>query len=570
MKTLLQRLETSDGYLRDVTLEFAEGLTCIIGARGTCKSTVVETIRFAHDLDPGRIKMLTDTGGGGSVTRGPRGLLRETIAGGTASCMIAMVDERGGTSKLRIERSIGTRGPRAYRDDVVDPEFSTHEVPIEIYSQGDLLAIAEDPEARLQLIDRPHIQQIAEIKTRLRDGQGQIEVLGGQIVKLRASIREDERGLAPQSELQQQLDVLARDRPTLDPRLEQERSEYEERERLAAKVRAYCQAFAQLFPSPRLESPPEQEVLAIEKELRASKIESAQSLADHLRQLADTAVVLERRLADAHELVAQTRPCVAALNAEFEERNERYRTLRREEEALSDALEREDRLRAQLRRIGRLRDDLELRMTRLESLLSSRREARREVEACLDEIFALRLQQIEQISTDLGHDISLDLVQSVQCGTYVEAIADLLQGTRLKRQRDIATRIVDLISPAELVDLIEAEEVDRLGELANLDSSQASRITNHFVDNMPRVQALEALVFEDQSPVARWPPRCSRWYCVMLTFPSFSTSPRTISTTVSSSMSWLPESADSNKRVSWFLLPTMPIFRSWVKLIVSS
>ena len=43
------------GHLRDTPLELSRGLNSIIGARGTCKSTIVETIRFLFDDDEARV-----------------------------------------------------------------------------------------------------------------------------------------------------------------------------------------------------------------------------------------------------------------------------------------------------------------------------------------------------------------------------------------------------------------------------------------------------------------------------------------------------------------------------------
>jgi hypothetical protein len=131
-------------------------------------------------------------------------------------------------------------------------------------------------------------------------------------------------------------------------------------------------------------------------------------------------------------------------------------------------------------------------------LLARRAALRRDVEGCLDEIFQLRLREIETIGRDVGKDISLAIIEGAQSGAYVDAIAALLQGTRLKRQREIATRIAELITPAELVDLVEQEQAAALAKLAGLDDTQASRVTNHFIDNLAEVLALETLVFDDQ------------------------------------------------------------------------
>ncbi|MCA9711314.1 MAG: hypothetical protein KDK70_36080, partial [Myxococcales bacterium] len=116
-KTHIEALQTTDGYLREAPITFAEGLTCIIGARGTCKSTIVETLRLVHDLDRARIEGLVDAPPGSTPAQGPRGLLRETLAGGSAVCSVRRTDEHGASSVLRLERSIDAERPRIYRDD---------------------------------------------------------------------------------------------------------------------------------------------------------------------------------------------------------------------------------------------------------------------------------------------------------------------------------------------------------------------------------------------------------------------------------------------------------------------
>jgi hypothetical protein len=319
MKTWIKTLETSDGYLRNAKISLSEALTCIIGARGTCKSTIVETLRFVHDLDPDRIEALVLDDAEPAAHRGPSGLLRSTLASGTVVCTVGIVDEHGRAAELRIERAIGGR-PRIYREGVLDTSSSAMELPIEIYSQGDLLAIAENPERRLQLVDRPHARAIGGIKGRLQSAQREIASVGQQMLTLRATIREDGRGLAPLRELEQQLEALRRERPTLDARLEKERAAFEQREQLLARAKAGCEAFGTLF-SKALSGGPPAAIHGLGDELAATGVEPALRVAEHLRRLADAAELLERRLADARTLASQAGAALSALEAAFEEHN---------------------------------------------------------------------------------------------------------------------------------------------------------------------------------------------------------------------------------------------------------
>src|SRR5437773_5999301 len=96
MKWTLQKLTTSSGYLQACPIEFAPGLNCIIGARGTCKSTIVETIRFVFDCEPSKIQSMISPPSSASNANSPfarTGLLIETLAGGTAKCTFTAADD---------------------------------------------------------------------------------------------------------------------------------------------------------------------------------------------------------------------------------------------------------------------------------------------------------------------------------------------------------------------------------------------------------------------------------------------------------------------------------------------
>ena len=45
----IKRLEIVGGFFDEFVIEFAEGLNCIIGARGTGKTTALEALRLAFD-----------------------------------------------------------------------------------------------------------------------------------------------------------------------------------------------------------------------------------------------------------------------------------------------------------------------------------------------------------------------------------------------------------------------------------------------------------------------------------------------------------------------------------------
>ena len=56
----IRSISVNGGFLDGTRLELSEGLNCIIGARGTGKTTVLEFVRFAFDSLPDRETELTE------------------------------------------------------------------------------------------------------------------------------------------------------------------------------------------------------------------------------------------------------------------------------------------------------------------------------------------------------------------------------------------------------------------------------------------------------------------------------------------------------------------------------
>src|SRR4051812_38699294 len=141
MPMCIQSVRTTEGFLRNSQISFAAGLTCVIGARGTCKSTLIETIRFAFNCSPERVEILvTPKKAGLSESHPSQGLIPGTLGNGRACCA---VEDRGptGSFQLTVEREIGIP-PQVYREGVRELSESSILRRIEIYSQGDLQLIA--------------------------------------------------------------------------------------------------------------------------------------------------------------------------------------------------------------------------------------------------------------------------------------------------------------------------------------------------------------------------------------------------------------------------------------------
>ena len=161
------------GFLRNQKFDFHEGLNCLIGGKGVGKSLAIEILRFALDQAPSSDENLLED----HIKK----LEKRLEAGNPVEVIYQVAD---GT-QYRIRRVFEGRanGPRSLECNSTlscvnlstDDEYKgdiTRLFPILAYSQTEVIKIAEDKNAQLQLMDRfidtrPTEAEITDVRTRL-------------------------------------------------------------------------------------------------------------------------------------------------------------------------------------------------------------------------------------------------------------------------------------------------------------------------------------------------------------------------------------------------------------------
>ncbi|WP_405058895.1 hypothetical protein OG474_40055 [Kribbella sp. NBC_01505] len=143
-RALVREISWTGGFLDGVTIPFADDLTTLIGGRGTGKSTVIESLRFALDVEP-----ISDT------TRADHaGIVSNVLQSGT-TVRVVIDAVTPSESRFVIERSVPN--PPIVRDssgtataqkplDVVGP--------IEIFGQHELAELAQSKSSVAVMIQR--------------------------------------------------------------------------------------------------------------------------------------------------------------------------------------------------------------------------------------------------------------------------------------------------------------------------------------------------------------------------------------------------------------------------------
>src|SRR5882672_6392344 len=156
----IKSIEVTGGFLQGVKLEFSDGLNCIIGGRGTGKTSVIEAIRYALDRMPDAQgdkpryqaieKLLDHNLGGGSVR-----VEIETAEGTTYT-----VTRGRGEPPLVLSAEGKPTGINIGKDIIFG---------VDLYSQNQIEDIANVAFFQLQLIDKFIHREIDELERDIRE-----------------------------------------------------------------------------------------------------------------------------------------------------------------------------------------------------------------------------------------------------------------------------------------------------------------------------------------------------------------------------------------------------------------
>jgi hypothetical protein len=149
---VVEKIEINGGFLPGLSVSIPQGLTCIIGARGTGKSTLAEAVRFVLCGISAAPKHSAD-------------LIQANLAGGALVTITALAE---GSNRYTIKRGLKhnpvllTSDGRAIN--TVDLDRGTF-LPLDAYSSLEIEAIADEVlgDKRRNLLDELRSEQMRTI-----------------------------------------------------------------------------------------------------------------------------------------------------------------------------------------------------------------------------------------------------------------------------------------------------------------------------------------------------------------------------------------------------------------------
>ena len=506
MSTYLKTVSTSSGFLEDCPVDFGPGLTCIIGARGTCKSTLIESIRFAFELEKVRVATLVGEEDDGESNSPTFGIIKTTLRAGSVRCELETADSSS-QPEVTLEREVGGE-PRIFVDGVREHTNRDLLRDIEIFSQGDLQRIAEDDndKLRLALIDRPHRSQVAELNTERAKAAEKLRRLGPDLRAIRGQLSTLDHEVTQLDPARSQLDRLTRDAPGASPELEAERESHERRQRVleaVTSVEVERKALANRLEGVR--APARQ----IAESIASVTADTESALGDHTAPLMDLAAAVGEVMTVAQKIDSvRLAPLIDVLDRRFEDASELYYQLRQQEQAVNESLKQQHVLKRQVAHLEQLKTQADAARMEESRLLKERRSLRGELQRIDDELYELRIAEIDSINGEHGDTVQLTLGSSWNSRAYAERLRALLAGSRIRWQEEVARSIADNIEPSTLIDLTEKGDAQRLADLLGRDLGQMTRVIAQLGDHPdlyaletePPADRLEVTFFDDGEP----------------------------------------------------------------------
>ena len=205
---------------------------------------------------------------------------------------------------------------------------------------------------------------------------------------------------------------------------------------------------------------------------------------------------------------ARLTPLIEALHRDFEDASELYYQLRQQEQAVNESLKKQDVLRRQVQHLEELKAKADVARAKQMDLLENRSTLRAELRRIDDEIYDLRIAEIDSINSEHGDTVQLTLGSSWGSTEYATRLRELLAGSGIRSQDEVARSIAETVEPSTLIDLTEAGDAPRLADLLRRDLGQMTRVIAQLSDhsNLYELEAmlpanrLDVTFFDDGEP----------------------------------------------------------------------
>lgn len=488
-KWFLESIEINGGFLPGFSTHFPKGLTCVIGPRGSGKSTLIEALRFG-------------VGGTSGASKPRLDLIQANLGPNTLVTVHTSPDGSG--SGYTIRRSYKQPASLITEDGksitTVDLDRGTF-LPLDGYSSAEIEGIADESvgEKRRSLLDELRGEELREINLTVAERRRALEANADKIRAAERLVGDLTEQIEEMGDVRARLASLPRatggdDSENLATAARQCQMNSREARNLATALQTVSRLQAEIGQLSERISGGRTEQLAVESSANLKEMLGAQEAVE--TAIKEVALHLERavaRLADSEGQIGEIRQALAAAHSVQEAEHAR---LKEQNMAASQAIQE--------------RAAAEQAVTQLEEVESRRRQAQAELERHLEERKAMKADYLlereriselrEQVATDLqreaGENVRVRVLRNADNLSYQQMLTEGLRGARVRNQEDLVRSLMRL-RPEQLAQIIRDNDFDELESLMAFGQERSRKILDAFRENIDPLE-LEIVTTDDR------------------------------------------------------------------------
>ncbi|MCO6454799.1 MAG: AAA family ATPase [Pirellulaceae bacterium] len=491
-------------------MDFANGLNCFIGGRGTGKTTVLEFIRYAFDNLPSRDDDPEEW-------RRIDSLVEQNLSGGRVQVEI---ETKNGLVYI-VSRSWDEE-PVVLTADGQPTQLTLKSGSVfraDIFSQNEVERIADRSPSQLVLIDKFQPDAIVEIENELRDVQHELAANASQLLAFEVKQETIREEVATLPDVEEKLKAFTGSGGEDSEAVDQAHAAKALRDRERRAIDGIDDSLAEFEERIRSQGGWLQDQAASHLTEDILSGPNGNALSEFARRFGGCGDAVDISLRRIEDQLAEARQHIEQVNAKLAAAHDQqelaFRTLVEKHDAVMEQATERARLERERNVLLARRRTLTELTAQLDDLRRHRASLLERLSDLRDRRFAIRQAVVEQINSKVMPTVRVSLEQFGGIGAYKSLLINSLRGAEIKHNV-VAEKIATSVPPRALSELVSNGDSQGLMAHAGINAAQAGKVIDSLsdrevllslesvdLDDKPRIELKDGETYKDSMSISK-------------------------------------------------------------------